>query len=263
MLLLSGSSFPDSGPALASSLEEGLRTVGVQPASINVNGGRWPQIDSVSIDLSRGRLPENIDVFPTDSASEAGIGVKRFAIKGEPVLVRTAPVQFNLKAEDVTFDFERNKSGQPILTLASARDGSIELQFSHADLETLVLSIGREIAAEHGIKIESAKITIVQNGERAVSWTADILARKMFVTAVISLKGEVEVNEKFELLVQGLACDSSGVIGSIACGAIRPQLAQWNGKIIAPMALFESGLNLRDLGIETGSVVRIHAKFSS
>lgn len=263
MLLLGGTAFPNSGAALASSLDDGLRAVGVKPAAILVDGGRWPQIDTLSIDLSDGHLPENIDVFPGDTAPETGIDVKRFAIKGAPVLIREAPVQFDLQADDVSFDFERNKAGQPMLTLASARDGSIELQFSHADLEALVLSIGREIAGQHGIKIESAKIAIELDGAHAVAFAADIFARKMFVTAVIALKGRVEVNEKFELLVQGLTCESSGVIGSIACGAIRPQLAQWNGRKIAPMALLDRGLNLRDLGIEAGDVVRLHAKFSS
>ncbi len=79
----------------------------------------------------------------------------------------------------------------------------------------------------------------------------------------VTAAGQVDIDDSLNARISKATCDGSGVIGTLACGFIRPYIAKYEGRSISLMALPLGSVRLRDLTVEAGESLTIHARLSA
>ena len=268
MFFLGGTDFPTTRASLAAAVREGLRKVLTLPSAgevVKIEGGELPTVQSVRVDLTGARAP--LDHLPPEPR---GVGqpqpagtAETLEVMAHPVYLGEAAVDLALSARGVTFDYERDAAGRPLLVLKDAREGQVSLQVTRADLENLLLTAARTAAVRQGVQIQEANLNLKQLDPRTVGAEVRVKAKKMFVSAVITLRGRLAIDDALNATASDLACDGEGVLGGMACSVLRPQLDKVSNRVFPLTALSLGEIRLRDLRIDAGEAVKVSAAFGS
>src|SRR4051812_49288597 len=171
-------------------------------------------------------------------------------------------MRIQLSADGVELDFARRDDGKLSTSVAAARDGSVSIEITRAELRTLLLALARPLVEEHGAKIESADLTLASAGERALTARLAIRANKILSVDVV-IDARVDIDERLTLQLSNLSASGRGPIDSIVAGALRPKLAELDGRRfdLAPEAL--SNVRLSGLSVDAGDPLRISGRFEA
>jgi hypothetical protein len=172
-------------------------------------------------------------------------------------------MRINFSADDVKLDVAKNAEGKLAPALAGARDGSVLVEITRAELQGMLMAFAQAAAAEQGAKIESADLTLAQAGDRAVAASLRIKAKKSFIPATVVVEGRADVDERLNVRLSGLRCDGEGMVGGVVAGLLGGKLKQFEGREfdLAPPALKK--LKLTGLKVEAGDPLRLSAGFES
>jgi hypothetical protein len=170
-------------------------------------------------------------------------------------------MQIRLAADDVRLDVAKDARGQLTPSLAAARNGTLLVEFTKAELQHLLLAFAQAGAAEQGVKIESADLTLASAGPRAVTASVRVRAKKGFIPATLVIDGRADVDEQLAVTLSGLRATGEGVVGSMVSGVIGGKLREHEGKRfdLRPAAL--RSLRLRGLQVDPGDPLRVSAAF--
>ena len=73
------------------------------------------------------------------------------------------------------------------------------------------------------------------------------------------MRGRVELDDQLNARCTGLVAEGEGMLGSMVESALRPRLAQFEGRTFALGAFVAGGLRLRDVAVRVDDALRLHA----
>src|SRR4051794_37326364 len=172
-------------------------------------------------------------------------------------------MRINFSADDVKLDVAKDAGGKLAPALAGARNGTILIELTRAELQGMLMAFAQAAAAEQGAKIESADLTLAQAGDRAVSSNLRIKAKKLFTPATIVVEGRADVDEQLNVRLSGLQCSGEGMVGGVVAGLLGGKLKQFGGgKFNLPPPALKK-LRLTGMKVEAGDPLRVSAQFES
>src|SRR5215203_5684125 len=142
MFPLAGKSFPTSAGELADALTTALAGIFTLPSedSVQLQGGKFPAIKTVSIDLDGATIAANKPPpKPIGTGKRApGPRVDKLDLSAQPIQYEQAKLNLKLSASGLKFDFDRDKKGNPLLVLTEAKGGKVDARISKDDIEALL-----------------------------------------------------------------------------------------------------------------------------
>ena len=266
MFPLAGDQFPKSSDELTIAIRDALNKVFVLPdpqTAVRVEGGQWPSIDSLTVDLSgaslRGAQPPP---RPQPTAERnPGITVGRVQVSGHPIRYQQSKLDLELSATALRLDFARDKTGQPLLILADAGDGQLRLRTEKEDLRAMLLAAATIAARQHGATIQDLQINLASQGGKSIAGEVRVKAKKMIMSGTVTLRGSVSVFDTLVARPSNLSCTGEGMIGVMAAAMINPKLKAIEGQMIPLTALSLGDVKLRDLTVEAGDAIELVAQF--
>lgn len=267
MFSLKTACFPPTAESLREALEVSLvELVGsADQPRVQIEDQNYPSLTALRITLDEAspenRLPAILELASAkiDPALEAD----HFEISAHPLRVQSAPVQFHCQAQKVKIGQARDESGNILLLLQHAAAGRIEFSIAMADLERLVRSTVKDLAAKQGIVLEDLRLQLKTRSERALDAEMQIRARKLFLTTQIRLTASLEIDDRLKARLSGLNCAGEGTLGTLACGFLAPHLQRLDQREFSLLTLPLSEIKLRDVRIVVGDELRANAEFGS
>lgn len=232
---------------------------------VQINGGRYPAVDSLRIDLSDGKMEtgKKTEKIRPDNKPKSRLGVGRFDFVCQPLLCADAKLNVNLSAESVRLDLEHDKQGHPIILLADAQNGTLHFDATSDDLERVVLATAREAAGPYGVEIVSDSVKIEAKTPRSVSLTLHISTRVALIPAGMTFRAHVDIDDAMNAKLTGLKIDGDEALGPLIVGLLRPGLAKYEGKS-RPLISFPSHeMRLHDVQVTVDDSVHLTAAFGN
>jgi len=263
---LAGKAFPTSGDELAKSIQEALGTVlsfAKKSAGVTVQSPKFPVVKQLKVDLD-GATVNAGEPPPTPAPSgkrQPGIQVGQLEVSGHPINYEASKVDLELSAKDVSFEFAKDKKGNPLLVLSEAGEGSVDVNVTKANLQALAKAVASAAAKEQGVTIQDVEVDLQQQGKRSLTANARVKAKKMLVSGVIHVKGALEVDDELKATVSDLSCTGEGMIGTMVSSFVQPKLKAYNGKQIPLMTFSLGDVALRDLKIDAKNGLHVTARF--
>ena len=261
---------PRTGGQLAASMLGGWKGVFTfrEPSGVvDVFGGRYPAVESLTVDLSGAvanpdRKPSESKI-PDPVPSAKSLSVEQFTMVAEPLVVHKAKVNMKVTGTDVRFDLQHDRTGRPILMLADAEAGTLHFDVTHGDLERLMLAKAREHAAKRGLGVRSLNFDLRSVGPRSLEADLHVSVLVGFLPAGIRFTARIDVDDRMNARISNLTCEGDEVLGPLIVGFIRPKLAPFEGKT-RPLLAFPTGnIKLRDLQVRAENRIELTARFGS
>jgi len=259
---------PRTGGQLAAALLGGWRDVFTfdNPDNVvDIAGGRYPAIDSLTIDLTGGVAnPDRKPVRAPDPVPTThSLAVRHFTLVGEPLVSQKAKVNFKVTGTDVRFDLQRGKDGRAMLALADAKAGTLHFDATLNDLERLMLAAAQRGGGVQAVRVRAIDLDLESLSERSLAADVHVSTLVGLVPAGVRFTARVDIDERMDARVSHLTCDGDEVLGPLIVGFIRPGMARYEGKS-KPLLSFPAGnLKLRDVQVRAGDRVALTAVFSA
>jgi len=261
MLPISGETFPATAQELSAALERGFGAGGITSPTITAEGA-YPQLAKLSIDLTGAQLTRDDRLRSFDGASAATVTVGHFEMFGEPLYFEKAPLTARLSGEGV----QMRMTGDPqvgSLVLESAAAGQVSVEVTIEALESLLQSVAAEAAAKQGIEVKKTKLTLNQEGPRAVSFRAEVTAKIFVMSAMLALTGKLEIDDEFNARLSSLGLDGDAMVTNLAGSLLRPRLQQLEGRTFPLVAFLPAGLKLHDIEVSVAPALHVRGRFGS
>ena len=255
MFALGGDAFPNDTLGLRAAI---ARAVGAGEGAI-VIGGPFPSLDTMRMNLTGVRLDSRTP--PATAAEIAGGGFfsRVLDITAEPALLASIPIHIRLHAEDCVFAFGIAADGTRAAWLRSCANGMFEASAATADIEAALLVLAREAASKHGAEVESVRLTLDAEGPRGIAVTAVAVAKAMFFTATLTIRGRVALDDEFNLRLGESTCTGDGMIANLAAAQLRPRLAELEKRAFSIRSFLPVGLRAADVTMAGGAALQIRA----
>jgi len=261
MLPLVADSLPASTDELIAALRRGFEAHGLTPREITSQGAEFPQLTSLSIDLTGSEVTkENLPSAVEGGGGTQSVGVADFQLFGEPIYFMKTPLQVRIAAEKVQMVI----AGTPqegSLKLESAAAGKVSVATTKAALETLLLSVVSEAASKQGVTVKETKLTLKQEGPRAVTFRAEVTAKVFIMNATLALTGRLDVDDAFNARLSSLGLDGDPMVTGLAGSFLRPRFQQLEGRDFPLLAFSPGGLKLRNIEVSVTPELELHAQF--
>lgn len=264
MFPLARTVLPPDAESLRAAIEEGLRrTIDAPHEMVAIRDERYPELAELRVSLDDATVSERPPKLSAPSgAVQPALRVGALEINGAPVRVQGAAVDLQCRARDVSIGQATDRTGNLVLVLQNAAEGSINIGLTTSDLENLVRAGARAAAAQQGVTIEEVRIQLRSRNERALDVTVQVRAKKLFLSANVRISGSAEIDEQLNARLAGLSCTGDGTLGSLACGVLTPYLQRFDGREFPLLALSLGGVKLRDVRVAAGEELRVSAQFA-
>ena len=259
MLPISGETFPATADELAAALRRGFEAGDVTPQAITAEGG-FPQMSRLSIDLTGAQLTRDDRLRSFDGADSGMVSAEQFEMFCEPLYFEKAAVEARLEGKGV----EMRLTGDPqvgSLVLKQAVSGTVSVKATIEALEGLLQSLAAEAASKQGVDVKKTKLTLTQEGPRAVAFRAEVTAKVFIMSATLALTGKLEIDDDFNARLLSLGLDGDAMVTNLAGGFLKPRLQQLEGRVFPLLAILPSGLHLRDIQVAVAPALQIQARF--
>ena len=260
MLPLSGDRFPTTRTELTDALAAAAIRHGLR-ATAGSTGERWPELDSLTIDLTGTQLTRDLRLPVAASSADGGVLVQHLAVSAAPLDFEGTPLRFSLRGEQVALSFARSAQGGPLLTPARARHGEVDAEVQRADLETLLHRLASDAAAAQGVQVKKTALTLTARDPRTLAFRAEVTAKMFIMSATVTLTGELSIDEQFTARLSQLRLSGEGMIGTMVNGFARPHLDRLEGRAFPLLALPLGGLKLHAITVGGGDSLRVRAEF--
>ena len=265
MFLLKTDQFPANSADLAFRLNESLRDVfQVAGDPVQVREAAYPHLSALTVSLDGAVVKGQPRAMPSVSGNPVpALTVDSFSAKGSRLAVGPAAIDFSLEAATVELERACDRDGNIILLLHKAAQGRIDISTATADLEKLIAEVAAAEAGKHGVAVDNVQLSLSSSGPRSLAAEVRLRGRKLFMSAALRITGAVDLDDELNARVSGLDCTGDGAIASVACGILKPQLQQLNGRVFPLMSLPLGEVRLRDVRISAGDELSVTAEFGS
>ena len=263
MLPLSGESLPSTSAELVAAIERGLAELKLTARSVRADGGAFPAIGSLTLDLTDARATRELRA-PALKLVEGhgGVTVGAFQLRANPLHFEGTPFEILLNATDAAFVF----AGAPeagALMLKNAKDGDISLAAATKDLEALLHELVVQGAGKQGVNVKKTTLELTAQGPRRLLFRVEVTAKMFLMTAAMAVSGQLDVDDELNARFSNLTLGGDGMITKMAGGFIRPKLEQLEKRTIPLLAFSLGDLRLRDVEVATGDKLTIRGSFGS
>jgi hypothetical protein len=225
--------------------------------------GDYPGLDQVKINLTDAMVVTEALPPRPEAASDRqpGISVASLDVVGKPIRHQAAKVDFSLSARGLGFDFARDPEGNPMLVLRSAEAGSVEVDVSRQDLQSLVAAAAATAVKPHGITIQDLQLNLTNLGPRSLHAEVRVKAKKAFVSGTLVLSGRANIDDELIATLSEVSISGDGMIGKLAAGALKGKLADIEGEKIPLTTVSLGDVRLHDLNVSTDPSLHVTAAF--
>src|SRR5262245_37979238 len=235
MLPLAGKTLPQSAAELETAIGGALEDLFLlrrDRSAVSVTGPRFPSIRTIRIDLNNAEvnLAHPPPRPPQRGRRDPGPRVDRFDLTAKPLRYENARLDLRLSATGLQFDFNRDKRGRSWLMLSDAKAGKVDARIAKSDLQRLLTEIATMVAREQGVTVQKLDLALKQAGPRSVACDARVKASKIFVSGVIRITGQLDLDDQLNATLSNLSCSGEGIIGSAAASVAKMKLAEFEGK---------------------------------
>ena len=260
MLPLVADSLPASTDELIAALRRGFEAHGLTPRAIDGQGAEFPQLTGLSIDLTGSELTKENLPSVVEGGGTQSVSVGDFQLFGEPIYFMKTPLQVRITAEKVQMIIV-GAPQEGSLKLESAAAGKVSVATTKAALETLLLSVVSEAASKQGVTVKETKLTLKQEGPRAVTFRAEVTAKVFIMNASLALTGRLDVDDAFNARLSSLGLDGDPMVTGLAGSFLRPRFQQLEGRDFPLLAFSPGGLKLRNIEVSVNPELELHAQF--
>ena len=260
MFVLGGDAFPHDTQGLLAALAHGARLHGASGEAV-ASDGEFPSLEALRLNLTGVRL----DLLKTPAAagnSADGFFSRTLDITAEPALAASVPVRLRMHAEDCVFTFSTGADGTRMASLQRCANGTLDAAADIADLEAALLALARDAASKHGAEVESVRLTLAAESPRRIAVTAVAIAKAMFFTATLTIRGRIEVDGDFNLRLSEATCTGDGMVANLAAAQLRPRIAALEGRAFPIRPLLPAGVRPADVVLTCGTALQIRATFA-
>ena len=260
MLPIAGETFPATADELIVALQHGFESRVVTPRAIHAEGGEFPELGKLSIDLTDAQFSRETQLGSDSGPNCGSLMVGRFVMFGAPLYFEETPVEARLEGYTVQLSI----TGEPptgSLLLETAAMGAVSVKVTIQALEGLLQTVAGEAAAKQGIEVKKTKLTLKQEGPRAVSFRAAVTAKVFVMNADLALTGRLEIDDAFNARLSSLALDGDAMVTGLAGNFLRPRLQQLESRVFPLFAFLPAGLNLRDITVSVAPALHVQAHF--
>jgi len=261
MFPLGGSDFPKDTATLHAALAQGLAPLGLGASAVALDGA-FPTFAAVRVDLTGAQFHRGLRPSRTASDANGGFFSRVAEITAAPARFESVPFQLSARAEDAVFAFGKDADGRCAVILQNCARGELEVAIAIADIEAALLALANEAASEFGASVKSIRISMESEKPRSAAITAVAVASALMTKATLTLRGRLEIDEKFNARLSGATCTGDGMIANLAASQLRPRLAVLEGQNIGLGDVLPRGLNISSIALETGGpCVRLRTAF--
>jgi hypothetical protein len=259
MLPISGETFPATADELAAALRRGFEAGSVTPRAIAAEGA-FPQMSRLSIDLTGAQLTRHEVPRSLEGEGSTTLSAEEFEMFGEPLYFEKTAIEARLEGKGVTAQVVGNPQ-KGSLVLKQAASGTVSVKAAIEALEGLLQSFAAEAASKQGVDVKKTKLTLTQEGPRAVAFRAEVTAKVFIMSAALALTGKLEIDDEFNARLSSLGLDGDAMVTNLAGGFLKPRLQQLEGRAFPLLAILPSGLHLRDIQVTVAPALQIQARF--
>jgi hypothetical protein len=137
----------------------------------------------------------------------------------------------------------------------------VQASISTADLQALLLEGAKLAAGQQGVTIQDLQLDLSPKGPRSIAASVRVKAKKMFMSGIILLRGQLDIDDQLNATVSKLVCTGEGMVGSAAAGFLQKKLDSYEGMSIPLMAFSLGDVTLRDLQIKVNGAIQVTAAF--
>ena len=172
-------------------------------------------------------------------------------------------MRIQFAAEDVRLDVVRADNGKFSPILAGARNGTVLIELTKAELQSLLMAFVQAALDEHGAKILSGDLNLSSAGDRAVRASLRVTVKKMLVNVTVTIEARAEVDEHLAVTISDFRVLGDGMVDSLVAGMLRARLESHEGRVfnLTPKAL--KNVKLSKLRIQSDELVQIVAAFEA
>ena len=222
------------------------------------------------VDLTGARVATDVPPKTPRPAGEPRPGPTfgRLRIHAEPLHVDEAAATLRVDARDVScvYDYDTD-DGRWLLLIGGCRTGEVEAVVAQEDLRALLLAKMKEGAKPHGVAIESLDLKLTSAGPRSVALAAAVAGRKKLpigsAAFAVDLSGRLDVDDALVARLSGLKLEGRGVVMKALVPLMEPKLREIERHALPLTALPLGSARLRDVTVEAGDAVRVHAVIGS
>ena len=260
MFALGGDAFPTDTQSLRTALARGAAPFGAREDAVTTEGD-FPSLAALRMDLTGTRLDGHTRPATAQENAAGGFFARTLDVTAEPAQFGAVPVSIRLRAEDCVFTFGTAGDGARLLSLQSCTNGNLDAAAATADIETALLGLARDAAAGHGAEVKSVQLTLAAESASAISVTAIAVAKAMFFTATLTIRGRIAMDEDFNLRLTDATCTGDGMIANLAAAQLRPRLAELAAHTFSLRTFLPAGLQPAEVVLSAGAALRISAAF--
>ena len=121
--------------------------------------------------------------------------------------------------------------------------------------------LAHNAAAEHGGSVETVRLTLDAVNERQIAVTALAVAKAMFLTATLTIRGRIAVDDDFNIRLSNTECTGDGMLANLAAAQLRPRLAALEGSVFSIRKILPAGLHPTNVTLTGGPSLRVFARF--
>lgn len=213
-----------------------------------------------SIDLTGAQLTRDTVPRSLEGEGSTTLSAEQFELFGEPLYFEKAAVEARLEGKGV----EAQVTGVPqkgSLVLKHAAEGTVSVKVAIEALEGLLQSFAAGAAEKQGIDVKKTKLTLTQEGPRAVAFRAEVTAKMFIMSAVLALTGKLEIDDEFNARLSSLGLDGDAMVTGLAGSFLKPRLQQLEGRTFPLLAFLPAGLQLRDIQVAVTPALQVQARF--
>lgn len=263
---LADDGLPRTGGQLAEAMLggwKGVFTLRDPDRAVYMQGGRYPAIDSLNVDLSGAvaKTRHNAAKIPDPVQTSQRLAVAHFNMVAEPLVNQHGRINVRVVGRDVRFDLQHDKAGKPILMMCDARDGMLQIDTTKPDLQKIALAMAREMAGAHAIGVRSLSLDLKSLGPRSLNASLHLSTLVGFVPAGLRFTARVDIDDQMNARISHLTCDGDEVLGPLIVGLIRPSLDRYEGKTRPLLSFPSDNVKLKDVRITAGEHIELMARF--
>ncbi len=258
MFFLGGDAFPHDTQTLRAALSHGAEARGAGEGSVTIDGD-FPSLEAIRMNLTGVHLDGQAPPAPAPENPAGGCFARVLEVTAEPALLAGIPLRVRFRADACVFAFGVTAGETRAAWLQKCASGTLDAAAATSDMEAALLGLARDAASKHGAEVESVRLTLEAENPRQLAVTAVAVAKAMFFTATLTIRGRIALDGDFNLRLTESTCTGDGMIANLAAAQLRPRLAELEGRVLSIRSFLPSGLQPSDVALTGGAALQIRA----
>ncbi|MEO6786126.1 MAG: hypothetical protein ABI318_08335 [Chthoniobacteraceae bacterium] len=258
MFALGGDSFPNDTQSLRAALTDGAKPHGAGEGAVSLEGN-FPSLDALRMNLTGVRLDSATALAAAAGNASVGFFSRTLDVTAEPAMLATVPIRLRLHAEDCVFAFAITENGSRAVRLDRCSGGTLDAAAATVEIEAALLALARDAASARGAEVQSVRLTLTAESPRRIAVNAVAVAKAMFFTATLTIRGSIELDDEFNLRLINATCAGDGMIANLAAAQFRPRLAELEKRVFSLRAFLPAGVRATGVELTGGDALQIRA----